>query len=205
MDEKTMGSRASTVIMAALYLALGIMMLVFPQQMSGTIMLILGVIALLIGIVKLIICFAASKGVPLRVADFIVGVVFVVLGVATLILREKLLNVIPVIFGLFLLISSLLKIRDAIDARRFSSSRWVFSLVVAVISAVMALILILRPAFVMELYFRLIGIFLIIDGASGLMSALSLAGTYHGYKKTMKRSVYDTDSYTVEEADDEEE
>lgn len=202
MELKTMGSRASAVIMAVFYVAIGVLMLAVPDKMSEMLLLILGVISIIIGIIRLIICFAAkSKGWPMRVFDFAVGAVFVAMGIALLILRNKLLYVIPVVFGVFLLISAILKIRDAVDARRFSSSSWGFSLATALIAAVMALILILRPAFVMNLYFRIIGVFLIIDGAASLLSALMIGHSYRRYKKTVGRSVYDTESKVLSTED----
>ena len=202
MKEKTIGSRASAVIMAVFYVAIGVLMLAVPDKMSEMLLLILGVISIVVGIVRLIICFAAkSKGLPMRVLDFAVGAVFVAMGIALLILRNKLLYAIPVVFGVFLIISAILKIRDTIDARRFSGGSWGFSLVTALLAAVMAAILILRPAFVMNLYFRIIGVFLVIDGAAGLLSLLMTGHSYHRYKKTVERSIYDTDSKILDEED----
>lgn len=200
-NTKRLKARKSAVIMAAAYLALGVLMLVFPQVMQNLLMIILGLGALIYGIIKLIISFAGNGSLPYKAGDLLIGIVMTAAGAAVLIFRGSLLSFIPLIFGVFLVISAVEKVRDAMDARFFNSTHWWFNLALGILSLIFGIILVLRPGFVVRLSFRIIGIFLTIDGASGLISALDLASSRRVYRKSVAKDVFDAACSPVEDAD----
>ena len=130
--------------------------------------------------------------------DLAVGILFTVLGVIVLVFQAKVLEILPIIFGIFLLISSIMKVQNAVDVKRFGGSKWWLALIFAAVSIVLAIILILKPQFVVDASFVVIGIFLIIDGAEGLASIFMYSKYYRKAKNAADGAVSGMSHGTVD-------
>ena len=166
--------------------------------MGSLVCIILGVISLVFGIYKLILYFRKTSLEAAMAYDLAVGILFTVLGVIVLVFQAKVLEILPIIFGIFLLISSIMKVQNAVDVKRFGGSKWWLALIFAAVSIVLAIILILKPQFVVDASFVVIGIFLIIDGAEGLASIFMYSKYYRKAKNAADGAVSGMSHGTVD-------
>jgi uncharacterized membrane protein HdeD (DUF308 family) len=168
-------------LISAIYIVFGLLLLIFPDTMKNLICILLGIAALAIGIIKLIIYFRKNRLEAALAYDMALGIIFVILGIIILIFQGKVLEILPVVFGIFILISSLMKIQTAADIRRLGGTKWWLVLIFAIVSVIFSVILILRPEFMVNASFIIIGIFMVIDGIGGAAGALMYEGIH---KKT---------------------
>ncbi len=179
MEKEEIGKVKKTGFLAsAVYLLFGILLIVFPDKMQILVCVILGGVFLAVGIVKLILYFKKDKLEAAMAYDLALGIIFIVIGILILIFRNRVLQLLPVIFGIFLFISSLLKVQKSADIKRLGGSNWWVVLVFSIVSIVFALLLILRPKFIVNTIFMLTGVFMAFDGAGGIAAMAMYAGAH---------------------------
>lgn len=92
-------------------------------------------------------------------------------GVFTIIYRESLLEVLPVILGLWIIFSSLLKIQIAINFSSFSkSSLWL--LLIELLMVILGVVLIMNPFESVKVLTIMAGVFLLISEVCSLTESL---------------------------------
>lgn len=200
--ERKVNAKGSAIIGAVVWIVLGVLLFVFPDQMKNIIMILLGACILISGLVSLIIGFKKSSADSSKMANYTGGVVAVLLGILIFIFRGKLLAFLPMVFGICLLVSAIIKIIDSAEMHKVSADKWWFSMIFAVVSAIFGLILIARPSFVVDLSFRLIGAFLAVDGIMNLISSTAVGYQYRNIRKSVSRTVYDAATGKVSEEKD---
>ncbi len=201
--ERKLNARGSAIVGAIIWVVLGVLLFLFPDQVKNVIMLIVGGGAVLIGVVRFVIGYKKVADDSTKFLDYGLGVIFLVIGILIIIFRGSLLAILPVIFGICLLVSAITKIIDSLEMRKVSASNWWFSLIFAIVSAVFGLILIARPSFVIDLSFRLIGAFLAVDGIMNIISSSAVGYQYRNVRKTVSKTVYDAATGKVsDERDD---
>ncbi|MDO4478667.1 MAG: DUF308 domain-containing protein [Lachnospiraceae bacterium] len=182
-------SRSSVILMSLITILVGLSMMIFPALFQNTIMLILGLMALAFGLFKLIPYFMNKA--TATASDFTLGVTFVILGLVVIIFQRMLLAFIPIMFGIFLLITAIMKLRDAVDMKRVGAANWMLNLIFGIASVVLALILICRPGFVLSMTFSIIGAFIFVDGIMSLVSSIMVNVNYRGYRQSASQTIYD--------------
>ncbi|MBQ0059666.1 MAG: DUF308 domain-containing protein [Lachnospiraceae bacterium] len=199
-DMKELSPRAAALIRSIILLVGGLVMLFFPRALPNTVFSVAGVIFLLYGVAVLLLTKGSNKAAGTKVFGMGSGAFCLIVGIVLLVFRSKLLNIFPVIFGVIILVNGLLRLKDCYDARRFNASKWWLNLLLALIPILFSLVLIFRSAWVMNWSFIFIGISMLIDGISGLISAGYVKGVYRGYRKTVNKTVY-SNTYKTKDDD----
>lgn len=115
--------------------------------------------------------------------EFVFGLVGIVVGAAVLYKVEVIISLIPFILGILVLFSGCSKLQDAIDLKRLSYGSWVGMLVVAVINIILGIVLICNPFKAAVLLFRVLGVGLILSGASDCFSTIYFARKFRRFKQ----------------------
>lgn len=177
---------------AVVYFLLGIVLMIWPTEMAGIITTVLGIISLVIGIIRLIAYFTGDRYASIFRYDMVVGLLFIGLGLFTLIWPKVIISVLPVIFGLFLIVSSLIKLQNAVDLQRLGYSQWWSVLIMAGISVILGIIIICNPFHTMKLLIRIIGVFFFVDGISSMVSMYIFTTELRKIKKNLPDDIIDT-------------
>ena len=152
---------------------LGLLMLLFPNPSSALIGAVCGVLLILFGCVRLIGYFSKDLYRLAFQFDLTIGVVAVVLGVALLARPGELMTFLCAAVGLFILTDGLLKIRVAVESKRFGTPSWWLTLCVAASSSVCGLLLTLRPDEGGRFLTILIGVTLLSEGLLSVSAMLT--------------------------------
>ena len=163
------------ILMSALYLGLGIFLLLVPGTALNVVCYALGAVVLVCAVVQLVRYFAVERGVFQSQLTLISGLVCLGLGAFLIIRSDIVVRILPIVFGLFVIFDSLGRIQNALELRRCQYSSWKGFLLLALLSIVLGVVMIVDPFGAMETLVMAIGIILILEGTLNLLSALYTA------------------------------
>ncbi len=171
------------ILTGVLYILLGIVALVIPETMQKTLGYLIGIVLIVAGAVSMICYLLRDARDNYYHNEFVFGLVGIVVGVAVLYKVEVIISLIPFILGILVLFSGCSKLQDAIDLKRLSYGSWVGMLVVAVINIILGIVLICNPFKAAVLLFRVLGVGLILSGASDCFSTIYFARKFRRFKQ----------------------
>lgn len=194
--------RNVTVVVSAIYLALGILILLFEGQVRELYGYILGLLALVIGGYRMISFFMRQRKAELIASDLYIGVALCSVGAVCLLRHQDAVKYSSFIFGILLVAGTIIKLQNAIDLQRLKSPKWWADLILAAVSLIMALLLMLNPTFLSKNFLLTSAIFLIYDGVSGIVAFVLFNLRWHEMKLAMKAdpTVYPQDAPQDNEA-----
>ena len=163
------------ILMSALYLGLGIFLLLVPGTALNVVCYALGAVVLVCAVVQLVRYFAVERGVFQSQLTLVSGLVCLGLGAFLIIRSDIVVRILPIVFGLFVIFDSLGRIQNALELRRCQYSSWKGFLLLALLSIVLGVVMIVDPFGAMETLVMAIGIILILEGTLNLLSALYTA------------------------------
>ena len=111
---------------SAVYLVLGILLLIHPVAFSRAVCYVLGICAFVYGAWKIWGYWKDRKLGGVFQLELIVGVILVVIGLVALFKSEVLLSILPVIIGLIILMDGLVTINQALNLRKLDY-RWKYT------------------------------------------------------------------------------
>ncbi len=178
--------RNLSILITAVYLVFGLVLFLFPERVEAMIGVIVGTAGLIIGIYRLIMYLIRRNKGDMIAYDLIGGICITVLSVLCLIRRNEIGTYAAVLFGMLLLIGSSLKIQYAVDLHKVGVRRWWFILLTGGLSLAFSVLVMLNPAFVSRILFKLSGAFLIYDAATTLIAAVLMSFRYRKRVKAME-------------------
>lgn len=158
--------------MSALYLGLGVFLLLRPGTALNIVCYALGAVVLACAAAQLIRYFISEHGVLQSQLTLISGLICLALGAFLFLRSDIVVSILPIVFGLFVVFDSIGRVQNALELRRCGYASWKGFLTLPVLSVVLGVIMILNPFGTMETLVMAIGIILVVEGAINLLSAL---------------------------------
>ena len=171
------------ILTGVLYILLGIVALVIPETMQKTLGYLIGIVLIVAGLISIICYLLRDARENYYHNEFVFGLVGMVLGAAVLYKVEVIISLIPFILGILVLFSGCSKLQDAIDLKRLSYGSWAGMLVVAIINIILGIVLICNPFKAAIVLFRVLGVGLILSGASDCFSTIYFAEKLRRFKQ----------------------
>ena len=156
----------SYILVSALYVVLGIVLCVWPNTSLKMICYGLGFVMVVLGITYGIIYFTKENLAGFLQMDLVIGIICLAFGVFILLNPTFLATVLPFAMGIILLLGAVVKMR------RLKFEKWSGVLICALVIIVLGIVLLCNP-FKKESYMVLyIGLCLILDGITNLVSLI---------------------------------
>lgn len=174
MFESFYRMRRHVVSAIILFLVLGTALLIWPGLFLRFACNIIGALLIVFGAVT-IIGELRMPGRSMVTMGF--GVVIAAVGIVIITNPEMVSSIIPIVFGLILLIDGLSNVRQALGLRRFEVGNWAFLLVLGIVTLVLGVVILLHPYGTAELAFRVMGAALIYNAVSDLIIAVQMNRT----------------------------
>lgn len=133
----------NVIISSVIYVALGVILLLWPEMTAKNICYVVGVIAVAVGIVNLIDYIRKDYSVDAYRYNLVYGMVFILLGVVIFVKVETVISIIPFLLGFAVTISGLLKFQNAVDLVRMKYSGWGVVMIVSVLNIAFGVVLII--------------------------------------------------------------
>lgn len=160
--------RKDVVLSSIVYLVLGLILLFRPGIALVTIVDVLAIMTAVMGVVRLVTYFARKDAV----ADgaLIKGIMYLILAAVLHFGAGFIISIIPFIMGVLVIISGIVKLQEAMDMMKVKVNGYVPMLLISILSLVFGLVILLNPFATAELLFRIIGIALIYNAVSDLLT-----------------------------------
>lgn len=165
----------NVIISSVVYVALGVILLIWPEMTAKNICYVVGVISIAIGIVNLIDYIRKDYSVDAYRYNLVYGLVFVLLGIVIFVKVETVISIIPFLLGFAVTISGLLKFQNAVDLVRMKYSGWCIVMIVSILNIAFGVVLIMNPFASAMVLFICIGIGMIYSGVSDLIATIMLS------------------------------
>ncbi len=160
-------------ISSIVYIFLGLLLILWPDQARQIVCYLLGAAALVYGVYRIIDFFARKQqeagGVQFGVA---LGIALAVIGLFLLFKADAVVAVLAAIIGVAIIIDSILRLQIALNLRRFSGGGWLPLFITALVTLIFGILLLFNPFDAVRVATIIAGIALIIDGAFTLWSLL---------------------------------
>lgn len=165
----------NVIISSVIYVALGVILLIWPEMTAKNICYVVGVISIAVGVVNLIDYIRKDYSVDEYRYNLVYGMVFILLGIFIFVKVETVISIIPVLLGFAVTISGLLKFQNAVDLVRMKYSGWGIVMIVSILNIAFGIVLIMNPFASAMILFICIGIGMIYSGVSDLIATIMLS------------------------------
>ena len=152
------------ILLAVLFIALGVVLIVWPSATMTSICYILATILVLLGVVFLIGYLRKD----------VIGIIYRCDLVIVYIKVDKLTDLVPVVLGFLITISGILKLQNSVDLLRLGHGTWHVAFALAIINIVFGVVLLINP-FAKEILITLVGIGFVYSGATDLYVTISIS------------------------------
>lgn len=188
-------SKIAYVIMSVLLFAVGMCLIIWPALITKVICYVIGSIALIAGIIELVIFFARDISVRTVSYSLIIGFLLSIFGLILLLKPDNSAVFFSMLFGVFIIIDSVLKLQTSFELRNLGVLRWWVNLLLALASAVLGVLLVINPFATTNILFVFMGISLVVDALENIWTVIfiSLAA------KQIKRAVEEDAILIVED------
>lgn len=174
MKESLKNGKISYLFASILYIAFGLVLFLWPEITGSIICLVFGLILLVYGAITVISFFVhESRQGALRL-ELLVGIVTVALGILFLVTPSFILNIFPIILGLYIMIDASLNLKRALELRRMAYQRWWIALILALVAMGMGVLILFRPSILGDFIIRIIGGVLVYNGLADLWAIFML-------------------------------
>ena len=175
----------------AIYIILGIVLLVFPEATATTFCYVIGIAAIVIGVFTILIYLFREVQKNYYRNDFVLGSMEILLGAVVLYKAELVVSLIPYILGILIVFSGILKLQTTIDIRRMRVGTELLFFILSMVGIVWGIVMILDPfrafmedqIFALKLLFIFIGIGLLFSGISDTIATLYMGRMMRLYAK----------------------
>ena len=174
--------RASSMLSALCFIALGVFLVGWPDLSRIWICRSLGAALLVTGGVYVLFHFVRAKGATVVFQyDLILGVVLAIAGVWLLTTPDLIVTFIQYILGVILVVHGVLDLQGAWNLRTARFGGWWIAALIGLLTAALGALILWNPLAGVDGLLILVGLALIYDGASDLVILLQLT---HAYPKT---------------------
>lgn len=162
--------RKSYILVSALYVVLGVVLLVWPTTSVKMICYGLGIAMLVLGITYGVIYLTKDNLSGFLQMDLVIGIICLAFGVFILLNPAFLASVLPFAMGIILLLGAVVKLQSAFNMKRLNFSKWYAALICAILIIVLGIVLLCNPFGNERFMILYIGICLVLDGMTNLVS-----------------------------------
>lgn len=157
-------------LLSALYVVLGLVLLFWPEMVLGAICILIGGLVAGTGVFQLVRFFVARERLLFAPLTLITGLISLGLGVFLLLRSDVILTALPLVFGLFVVFDSVVRLQNAWELRRVGISSWKGIFGMGMISVVLGLVVLFNPFATVQALVMGIGVILIVEGFMNLLS-----------------------------------
>ena len=162
------------ILISLIFCAAGLALALMPMPSAETLSLFFGITMTVFGIIKLIGYYSKDLFRLAFQYDLQFGILLIILGIIILAKHEDALKFICVAFGICMISDCLFRIGTSLEARRFGIRFWWMTLVAAIASGIVGVMLTVCPIAVLEGMKILLGVSLFFEGVLSLSVAVSM-------------------------------
>ena len=188
------GMKKNYFISAILTIALGAVLVIWPDWSGRILCYLLGAALILMGGIQLIVCIRAERIGFYSKFSMLMNIILILLGVWVCIRPDTVLSLVPVIIGIVMLIHGCMDLQFTMDIKHAGSGKWWIALIFALVTLTLGVFLIMHPFLAFEITMLIIGIGLLYDGISDLVLMIVAAYAQHQSDKRIREFAANAES-----------
>ena len=188
------GMKKNYFISAILTIALGAVLVIWPDWSGRILCYLLGAALILMGGIQLIVCIRAERIGFYSKFSMLMNIILILLGVWVCIRPDTVLSLVPVIIGIVMLIHGCMDLQFTMDIRHAGSGKWWIALIFALVTLTLGVFLVMHPFLAFEITMLIIGIGLLYDGISDLVLMIVAAYAQHQSDKRIREFAANAES-----------
>lgn len=149
----------------------GLILLLMPELTLKAIANAVGIILIVIGVI-FIISYICRKQLAAGNYDLVKGIVTIGVGLFICMRSELVISILPVLLGIGVVVSGILKLQHGFDLKRMEVGAWTKVMVMAAINILIGLIVVLNPFSTVAFLMQLIGAGLIFSGLTDVITTV---------------------------------
>ncbi len=134
-----------SIVVSVLMICLSLFLMFKPLKSLEVFTVIFAIIILLSGLGYLISYFTISKESRLFSIDLLLGLVTIISGIMLLVYKKDVINVFPIILGIWIIISNLFKLQLSINLSLFLDNTYLGLVLITILMIIFGLLLIINP------------------------------------------------------------
>lgn len=150
----------SSVTSSIILFILGLLLFLKPDTVIHVVALILGIFIIVVGIFALLKYFRSEQKNGMIRFNIIYGGVCIVSGLILALTPSAIASILPIVLGIWMIISSLLKIQYALNIKEAGSTSWIPTFTLAMITLVVGILLVINPWRGAQVILQIVGGFL---------------------------------------------
>lgn len=162
--------KGTTKLMAILAIVYGIILIIWPDLNARLLGYVIAGAFVAIGLAFIVKYIRKNVYDDFYKKELVWGLTALFIGILFFIKVEILIGILPMILGIMILISGIVKLQNAFDLVRINVGNWKPVMVMAVLNVALGLILLVNPVWVAEIIFILIGVGLVYSGITDLIT-----------------------------------
>lgn len=161
-----------SIVISILFTILGIFLVVNPTKSITSIIFSFGVLLVGSGIISILNYCLIPPEEKIYSLDFLRGILTIISGILTIVFKNDLVNVLPVLLGLFIIFNHLFKMQMTFNFSSILMGNSVWFIILEILWIVLGVLLILNPFEWLITIGTLAGIFLIISEIGNIISSI---------------------------------
>ena len=157
------------IVDAILLIALGLVMLIWPQWSLQIIFKWVGIGFIVMGLIKGLIYFSRKEKKERSSSDLLVGCLQLAIGIFAIAKAEVLASHFPIVAAILLAYGAIMMIVRAVKMKDGDQKTFILSLVLGIVTLVLAVVVFAHPAMLANLMMQTAGIAMIVEGISLLI------------------------------------
>lgn len=162
------------IVQAVLFIVLGLVLLVVPDITLVTIVYLVGAIFAVSAIVSLVSYFRKGSASYMMSGALTTGIFLAVIALVMFVFPAAVAGFFSILLGAVLILCGIANTVRSIGMRDFGGSMWIVSTIISVIVAIGGVVIIWNPFETTVLFVMVLGVLLVITGASNLVIELAI-------------------------------
>ena len=163
------------ILLAVIFIALGIVLILWPGATMKTICYLLASMLLAIGVVSLINYLRKDISGIIYRYDLVVGLCAILGGILVIVKVDKLTDLIPAVLGFLVTMSGIMKMQNSVDMLRLGHGTWHVAFAMAIVNIVAGIVLLMNPFEAAQILIMCLGIALVYSGITDLYVTISIS------------------------------
>ncbi len=134
-----------SIVVSILMICLSLFLMFKPLESLEVFIVIFAIIILLSGLGYLVSYFTISKESRLFSIDLLLGLATIISGIMLLVYKKDVINIFPVILGIWIIISNLFKLQLSINLSLFFDNTYLGFVLITILMIIFGLLLIINP------------------------------------------------------------
>lgn len=163
-----------SILSSAIMILIAILLMVKPETMISSVMIVLGICLLIDGAYSVILFVAMEKDQKMFSNALVEGMVEIIIAFVVLINSNIIVSILTTIAGIWIIIKSIIKIQFSISVKSVDENSWIWILITAMLTLALGVYMLIQPFSTVVSVAVVSGVFLLITGIIEIVESIAV-------------------------------